>query len=486
MRQRGSAIIAMVLASAAIDPSIATTLVRDISAAGTILPGSIAMLLLGAGAILVGLLLVALVTLRTSRNVACADNARLRDANEALEQALQLRTEFLATTSHEIRTPLNGILGMTQVLLADDRVDPQVREKIHVVHGAGETMKSLVDDILDTAKMETGNVTIDRAPMDLHRLLDEAGQLWRALAQTKGVALDLQLGGCPGMIEEDPARLRQVVFNLMSNALKFTEAGSVTLSAIAERAGDGERLVIKVRDTGIGIAADQQARIFERFWQADGSIMRRFGGTGLGLTICRTLCEAMGGTLTLQSRVGEGSTFTASFPLRRLGAPDAAPILSPGEERASSLSDAALLLVEPNPLTQRIMTRMLQSAVRSLDVVTAIGPATERIERGGIDHLLIELPADEGDTSAIERLVQAAEQRQVRVSLLFSPAGCTAVAALVRAHPAIVPIAKPIAGSALIRALEAPYADAGPRGRAERQSDLNLPHLSPHCENRAF
>ena len=151
-----------------------------------------------------------------------AANRRLSISNVALEKALKAKTEFLATTSHEIRTPLNGILGMTQVILHDPAVAGPLRERIQVVHGAGETMKVLVDDILDVAKMETGQIIIDRAEMDLRTVLSDAIRLWSGQARGKGLALDLDLADCPPRIVEDETRLRQILFNLLSNAIKFT------------------------------------------------------------------------------------------------------------------------------------------------------------------------------------------------------------------------------------------------------------------------
>jgi signal transduction histidine kinase len=258
-----------------------------------------------ATAVIIALLGFALVTIRRSRNRERDANAGLESTNAALGKALAAKTEFLATTSHEIRTPLNGILGMTQVMLASTDLSSDVRDRLCVVHGAGITMKALVDDILDVAKMETGNLVIERAPYDLKEALLDAARLWTHQAEAKGVGFTLDLGSCPRLIEGDVARVRQIIFNLLSNALKFTERGSVSLRATC----DGDTYSIAVTDSGIGIAPDQLEHIFESFRQADAGTTRRFGGTGLGLAICRNLARAMGGDVTVASELGAGASW---------------------------------------------------------------------------------------------------------------------------------------------------------------------------------
>lgn len=268
------------------------------------------------GALLLAVLLFGFFSIRRSRDEVRGANHALSDANSALEKALQAKTEFLATTSHEIRTPLNGILGMTQVLLTDRRLAADVRDRIEVVHGAGETMRALVDDILDVAKIESGNLTLSEDVVQLRHLLDEVTRLWTDQAATKGVKVRAIVGDLPVRILSDGSRLRQIVFNLMANAVKFTASGHVTLHARADLAAEGpDSLIIAVEDTGIGIPADKLDDIFEAFQQVDGGTTRQFGGTGLGLAICRNLARAMGGDLTVESVLGKGSTFTLRLPL---------------------------------------------------------------------------------------------------------------------------------------------------------------------------
>ena len=295
----------------------------------------------GSAAVVIALLATGIAALRRSRDRERAAAADLSVSNAALAKALAAKTEFLATTSHEIRTPLNGILGMTQVMLADGRLAADVRDRIGVVHAAGTTMRALVDDILDVSKMETGNLTIERVPFDVCATLGDAARLWREQATAKGLRFVLDLDHCPARIEGDPARVRQVVFNLLANAVKFTSEGEVSLRA--EQAGDRYRLT--VADTGIGIDPAQQEPIFEAFRQADAGTTRRFGGTGLGLSICRSLARAMGGDVTVASVTGQGSVFTLDLPLVKVDDVEVAPpSLAPGVD--------AVVVIDANPISR--------------------------------------------------------------------------------------------------------------------------------------
>jgi signal transduction histidine kinase len=248
---------------------------------------------------------VSYVAMRRSRNRVRAANDQLHVSNVALEKALKAKSEFLATTSHEIRTPLNGILGMTQVLLADRTLAAAVSERVQVVHNAGEAMKSIVDDILDVAKIESGEISVDPSVFALAPMVEGVVQLWRLNAQAKGVDFVVTVDPQLSHIRTDPQRLRQILFNLLSNAVKFTETGVITLDIRAA----GEDVVFAVSDTGIGIDANDQERIFEPFIQVDSSKSRRYSGTGLGLSICRNFARALGGEVTVQSTPGVGSTF---------------------------------------------------------------------------------------------------------------------------------------------------------------------------------
>ena len=340
---------------------------------------------LGLATLVVILLLsVGLFTIRRSRNQVRAANRVLASTNAALEKALRAKTEFLATTSHEIRTPLNGILGMTQVMLADDAIAGDVRERLEVVQGAGLTMRALVDDILDVAKIESGNLSVDPVPMDFRALAEEVARLWTDPAQAKGLTFDVQLGGAPGWIVSDPSRLRQLLFNLLSNALKFTSAGAIGLKAeVVPGEGDvGERLRIAVSDTGIGIPADKLGEIFESFRQADSSTTRQYGGTGLGLTICRNLAEALGGAILVASAPGGGSTFTLDLPLLRAEPPAALP--NAGE------AGTGVLILERNPITRAMLRTLFEAEVDRVRFAKDGDEALQLLELEQFDALVID------------------------------------------------------------------------------------------------
>ena len=374
--------------------------------------------LLSAAAIISTLLLIGFLSIRRSRNQVRAANTTLSTTNVALEKALAAKTEFLATTSHEIRTPLNGILGMTQVILAGRSIDPTLRSRIELVHGAGETMKALVDDILDVAKMETGELRIQAGEMDLKRLLEDAVQVWTGQAETKRVGIQFDLDHCPGKIIADEVRLRQIIFNLMSNAIKFTDRGQVHLAAFAEDDADGargERLVIRVSDSGIGIPQDRIEDIFESFRQVDGGVTRRHGGTGLGLAICRSLARAMGGDVMVDSTLGAGSVFTLTLPLAR----GAVAVARAERVAAASLGTAELLVIEPNPLGQGIMRALLAGECAGIQFVTNVEDAVRALDAGNYDHVVAEGSSLGLDPASAGTLAAACAAAGARFTLLW-------------------------------------------------------------------
>lgn len=402
----------------------------------------------GATLVIIALLSFGLVTIRRSRNQVRATNVVLGETNVALEKALKAKTEFLATTSHEIRTPLNGILGMTQVMLADPKLDAGTRDRIGIVHGAGVTMRSLVDDILDVAKMETGNLTVDAVPMDLPATLREVTRLWEEQARGKGLDFRLELGDAPGWIVSDAGRLRQIVFNLLSNAIKFTERGSVTLRAVAEGEGEGEarRLRLVVTDSGIGIPAGKFEEIFESFRQVDAGTTRQFGGTGLGLTICRNLARALGGDIAVESVEGQGATFTVDLPLVAAEAPAES---STGGVRAG----AEMLILDRNPIARSMLRTLLEPKLTSLRFAASAGEALTMMEEKAVTHLLVDeatLKAGEGEP--LETLEKLAAASPGACSVLWMKPDAETRAQLL-AKGVVQVIEKPVSGAALIAAI---------------------------------
>lgn len=416
-------------------------------------------LLLGASVIVLALLAFAFLSARRNERRIRRANEKLSLANTSLEKALAAKTEFLATTSHEIRTPLNGILGMTQVMLADRRLEAGAREKVGLIHAAGETMKALVDDILDLAKIESGKLSVAPAPMDLRLVLSDTAKLWSQKAQAKGLAVRLDMDHAPLRIIEDEGRLRQVLFNLMSNAIKFTETGHVQLAARTKDTADGERLVLEISDTGIGIPEDMLEAIFESFRQVDGGVTRKYGGTGLGLAICRNIAEALGGSLSVTSHLGEGSTFTLDLPLRHAdpavepAAADGAAGPDEANDHAScrGLKDVRLLLVEANPLAQSMLRAVLDPEVRSLEICTSEDAMLEALQARTVDHVILEGRTIGGDMKAACDLIAriSALPEAPAVSLLWSQPSSELQASLISAGAAMV-LAKPMPPGAIL------------------------------------
>jgi PAS domain S-box-containing protein len=285
--------------------------------------------------------------------------AALNEAKAAAEAASEAKTDFLASMSHEIRTPLNGVLGYADLLLDDRSLSPDQRRHAERIRSAGNALLVVVDDILDFSKIEAGQVALEHQPFAPASLIDNAVSIVRGLAERKGLRLDVDADpGLPPHLLGDQDRLRQILLNLLNNAVKFTPHGSVTLTVRVEgEPGSARRIRFAVTDTGIGIPEAKRSRLFQRFSQVDGSIQREFGGTGLGLAISRRLVELMGGEIGVASELGRGSTFwfhVSLEPAAAGGAAGCGAVAAP----AGGGRRARILLVEDMPVNGRCSRRL--------------------------------------------------------------------------------------------------------------------------------
>ena len=370
----------------------------------------IVLALAGAGIVLFLATLLGFLYMRWSRDRIRAARDQLAVVNTSLEKALNAKTEFLATTSHEIRTPLNGILGMTQVVLADPDIKGVLRNRLGLVQTAGETMKMLVDDLLDVAKTESGALTLEHKPFSLRQVVTQTRDFWSAKALSKG--LDLRLDAeVPDRAVGDQVRLQQILFNLMSNAIKFTDQGDVELHAIHE---DGW-LTLRVSDTGVGIGSDDHLRIFEPFTQVDSGTSRRFGGTGLGLSVCRNIVDAMGGRIAVESRPGAGASFTVRIPLEVAVAPPASDRSAP----SAGMDRMTVLVLDSNPLNRGVLKAALTAQVGSATCTGGLDEALAHLDAARVDAVLAEaaaLGAESARDEALARLVAASAGAHVMVT----------------------------------------------------------------------
>ena len=386
--------------------------------------------------------------------------AEMASARAEAEAANKAKSEFLANMSHEIRTPLNGVIGVAAAL-AQTELSPAQSEMVGLIQTSGHTLERVVSDVLDFSKIEAGRLEIEAQPFDLRAETDRLLEMYRLRADEKGLAFAVEYGVCAvGWFSGDAVRIKQVLGNLVSNAIKFTAEGEVR-ATIDVRVGaepGAVELVLKVRDTGIGIDEAFAGRLFQRFSQADGSITRRFGGTGLGLSICQALVELMGGEIDATSAPGRGSCFRVRLPLRPLELPQ----LDRGPGRADPMEAAGIqglrvLLAEDHEINRRVVELILGPLGVSLASAVNGAEAVSAFETGAFELVLMDMqmPVLDGlaATRAI-RLIESAQPGRARTPIIMLSANAMrqhreeALAAGADLH-----LAKPVTAASLLGAV---------------------------------
>jgi two-component system, sensor histidine kinase and response regulator len=335
-------------------------------------------------------------------------------ARDAADAASRAKSEFLANMSHEIRTPMNGILGMAGMLL-DETLPPRQRHFASTMHRSAVALLKVINDILDFSKIEAGKLDLEALDFDLHGLLDETLQAFASAADAKHIELAGEArAGVPGFVRGDPGRIRQVLSNLLGNAIKFTARGEVVVEASVAESADADLLLrFQVCDSGIGIEAEALERIFEPFTQADGSTTRRYGGTGLGLTISRQLVAMMGGTIGVTSRRGQGSCFWFTVRVGRSARQRAAP--------APVLAGLRVLVVDDSKTNLEIVQHQLAAAGMLACGVTSARDALRQLDDASFDIAILDVHMPGLDGLALaERIRQRSDHDPMRIVMLSS------------------------------------------------------------------
>lgn len=350
----------------------------------------------------------------------------LAEARDAAEAAARARSEFLAVMSHEIRTPLNGVIGVAGLLQGMDMGEAQ-RDYVRIIRQSGDHLLELINDILDFSRLDAGRMELEALDFDPDALMRGVVDMFLPQAMTKGLVLSATVADAvPAAVTGDPGRLRQILLNLVGNAIKFTDHGRVGLNLTHEARDDGRvRLVFAVADTGIGIVQDAIDRMFQEFTQADGSISRRFGGSGLGLTICRRLVELMGGSIGVESQPGVGSKFRfdVTLPIAVARADVGIRTVAGGNPDATAATPLYVLLAEDNATNRLVALRLLERLGHRADAVGNGAEAIAALQLVHYDLILMDVMMPEMDGLTATRHVRATEQPHARIPIVGLTAG---------------------------------------------------------------